>query len=172
MAEKSVTGKIIDVVTGISTFLALIALFAMMLLITCDVTLNKLADRPIPGTIELTTYYFMVLVVFFTLPYIEKKQAHISADFIVVRFREKYRNMFNIFGKLLTVLFYSLLAYGAIMQAIKSTRRLETVMSNFTFYIWPARWGVVLGLVSAILIIIVLLVQRFKDRSESECLSP
>lgn len=172
MTDKSVTGIIINVVTAISTFLAMIALFAMMLLITCDVTLNKLADRPITGTIELTTYYFMVLVVFFTIPYIEKQQAHISADFIVVRFRESYRNMFNILGKLLTILFYSLLAYGAILQAIKSTRSLETVMSNFTFYIWPARWGVVLGLLSAILVIAVLLVKRFKNRINNECVSP
>ena len=134
----------------------------MMLLITLDVILNKTIGRPIPGTIEVTSYYFMVLVVFLTLPYIKRLNPHISADFIIVRFSSKVQNIFNILGKLLTILFYSLLASGAITQAIKSTRHLETVMSNFTFYIWPARWGVVLGIVSAIAITVMIIIQRCK----------
>lgn len=163
MSDRSVPQKLIDIVTNTSTFLALISMFSMMLLITLDVILNKVIGRPIPGTIELTSYYFMVLVVFLTLPHIEKAQAHISADFIVARFSVKVQGGFYLIGKFLTIIFYSLLAYGAITQAIKSTRRLETVMSNFTFYIWPARWGVVLGIVSAIFVIVMILVQRRKS---------
>lgn len=165
MAEKSVSQKLIDIVTGISTFMALIALFSMMLLITLDVILNKTISRPIPGTIETTTYYFMVLCVFLSIPYIEKCQSHISADFIVIRFSKKTRNIYDILGKLFTLGFYSLLGYGALIQAVKSTRRMETVMSNFTFYIWPARWGVALGILFAIFVIIMILLQRFKNNS-------
>jgi TRAP-type C4-dicarboxylate transport system permease small subunit len=162
MAEKSVTQKLIDIVTGISTFMALIALFSMMILITLDVILNKTISRPIPGTIETTTYYFMVLCVFLSIPYIEKCQSHISADFIVIRFSKRTRYFYDILGKFFTIGFYSLLAYGAVIQAIKSTRRLETVMSNFTFYIWPARWGVALGILFAIFVILMILLQLLK----------
>lgn len=144
-------------------FCALISLFSMMILITVDVTLNKLAGRPIPGTIEVTSYYFMLFVVFLTLPYLEKNHSHISADFIVTRFSQKIQKAFRILGKLLTIIFYGFLTYGALAQAIKSTRTLETAMSNFTFYIWPARWGVVLGLVSAVTIIVLILAQWFKE---------
>lgn len=162
MPERSILNRLIDLVTGTSTFLALIALFSMMIMITFDAILNKVLGSPIPGTIEVTSYYFMVLVVFLVLPFIEKTQSHISADFIIIRFRPKIQETFQVLGKLLTIAFYSLLAYGATIQAIKSTRRLETVMSNFTFYIWPARWGVVLGIVSAILVIFLILVKRCK----------
>jgi len=162
MAEKSVTQKLIDIVTGISTLMALIALFSMMILITLDVILNKTISRPIPGTIETTTYYFMVLCVFLSIPYIEKCQSHISADFIVIRFSKRTRYFYDILGKLFTIGFYSLLAYGAVIQAIKSTRRLETVMSNFTFYIWPARWGVAMGILFAIFVILMILLQLLK----------
>lgn len=165
MPEKSVIQKLIDIVTGISTFMALIALFSMMILITFDVILNKTINHPIPGTIETTTYYFMVLCVFLSIPYIEKCQSHISADFIVARFSEKARSVFDVLGKLFTIGFYSLLAYGAVIQAIKSTRRLETVMSNFTFYIWPARWGVAIGILFAIFVILMILLQRWKKIS-------
>ena len=165
MKEKSTSQKLIDIVTGISTSMALIALFAMMILITLDVILNKTINHPIPGTIETTTYYFMVLCVFLSIPYIEKCQSHISADFIVIRFSKRTRSIFDILGKLFTLSFYSLLAYGAVIQAIKSTRRLETVMSNFTFYIWPARWGVALGILFAIFVILMILLQRFKKDS-------
>jgi len=159
MTEKTRIDKVIAVVTGVSTSLAMVSLFAMMLLITLDVILNKLIGRPIPGTIEVTSYYFMVLVVFLTFSSIEKHQSHISADFIISRFSRKVQNLFDYAGKILTFGFYSLLAYAAFQQAVKSTQRLETVMSNFTFYIWPARWGVVFGIVSA-LVIIVLVVFR------------
>ena len=128
MSNTPVTEKLIVIITKVSSFFALISLFSMMLLITLDVTLNKLAGRPIPGTIEVTSYYFMVFVVFLTLPYLDKNEAHIS-----------------------------------LAQAIKSTKSLETAMSNFTFYIWPARWGVTLGLVSAITVIVLLLAQRLKN---------
>ena len=163
MSNTPVTEKLIVIITKVSSFFALISLFSMMLLITLDVTLNKLAGRPIPGTIEVTSYYFMVFVVFLTLPYLDKNEAHISADFIIARFSKKVQNIFNIIGKLLTITFYSFLAYSALAQAIKSTKSLETAMSNFTFYIWPARWGVTLGLVSAITVIVLLLAQRLKN---------
>ncbi len=163
MSAKPVTEKLIAIITRTSTFLAVVSLFSMMLLITLDVILNKLAGRPIQGTIELTSYYFMVFVVFLTLPYLEKQHSHISADFIVARFSPKIQNIFNIIGKLLTALFYSFLTYAAFNQAIKSTKSLETVMSNFTFYIWPARWGVTLGLVFAIAVIMLYLAQNFRN---------
>ena len=157
------TNKLIAFITRTSAFLAVVSLFAMMLLITLDVTLNKLIGRPIPGTIEITSYYFMVFVVFLTFPIIEQNQSHISADFIVARFSAKVQNAFQLLGKLLTIIFYSLLAHGAVTQALKSTYSLETAMSNFTFYIWPARWGVVLGLFSAIIVIVIIVIQRIKN---------
>lgn len=163
MTENSSIEKLIDQITRILTFMALISLFAMMLLITADVILNKFAGRPIPGTIEVTAYYFMVFVVFFTFSNLEKNDAHISADFIVSRFSPKVQRVFRIIGKLLTILFYGLLAHGAFKKAIQSTRSWETVMSNFTFYIWPARWGVVLGLFSAITVIVLVLLQSYNQ---------
>lgn len=165
MSAKPVTEKLITVITKTSTFLAVVSLFSMMLLITLDVTLNKLAGRPIQGTIELTSYYFMLFVVFLTLPYLEKQHSHISADFIVARFSTEIQNIFSVLGKLLTILFYSFLTYAAINQAIKSTKSLETAMSNFTFYIWPARWGVALGLACAIAVIVLYLAQNTRKKT-------
>lgn len=163
MISNSTAERLIDLITRILTFMALISMFAMMLLITLDVTLNKVAGHPIPGTLEVTAYYFMVLVVFLTFANLEKNDAHISADFIVARFSPRVQAAFRIAGKLLTILFYALLTYGALTKAIQSTRTWETVMSNFTFYIWPARWGVVLGLVSAIFVIVLILMQGFNN---------
>jgi TRAP-type C4-dicarboxylate transport system permease small subunit len=163
MTRNSTAQKLIDLITRTLIIMAMISMFAMMLLITLDVTLNKVAGQPIPGTLEVTAYYFMVLVVFLTFANLEKNDAHISADFIVARFSPQVQSMIRITGKLLTIIFYGLLTYGALAKAIQSTRTLETVMSNFTFYIWPARWGVVLGLVSAIFVIVLILMQSFKN---------
>jgi TRAP-type C4-dicarboxylate transport system permease small subunit len=157
------SSRLIDIVTNAAMVIAVVSLFAMMLLITADALLNKTIGKPIPGTLEITSYYFMVLVVFLALPYIEKTETHISADFIVARFSKRVQNLFTIAGKIFTILFYGLLAHGAISQAIKATNRLETVMSNFTFYIWPARWGVAFGIVSAIIIAALVIYQRCRD---------
>ena len=165
MSDRTFLKKIIAVLTGFNTYLALISLFLMMLLITSDVILNKMIGRPIPGTLEVTSYYFMLFIVFLTLAQIEKTDSHISADFIVSRLPTKYQGAFIVLGKLLTLIFYSFLAYGATKQAIASTIRYETVMSNITFYVWPARWGIVLGLVSAILVIIMIVYLRYIKRS-------
>ncbi len=152
--------KLSSKLSDFSAFIAMITMISMMLLITSDVIMNKLIGRPIPGTVEVTAYYFMVLLVFLALPYIEKKQSHISADFLVVMLPESWQDRLNAIGKILTIIFYTLLAYGAVLQAVKSTKRLETAMSNFTFYIWPSRWGVVFGLVSAICVLLILIFPR------------
>ena len=164
MTGKLTAEKLVDLITRMLTFMALVSMFAMMLLITLDVTLNKVAGHPIPGTLEVTAYYFMVLVVFLAFANLEKNDAHISADFIVARFSTRAQAVFRIAGKVLTIIFYALLTYGALIKAIQSTRTWETVMSNFTFYIWPARWGVVLGLVSAIVVIVLILRQMHANR--------
>ena len=52
--------KMVDGLTRVCTILALISMLAMMALITGDVIMNKVASRPIPGTIEITSFYFMV----------------------------------------------------------------------------------------------------------------
>ena len=157
MMKRSFLLRLSDYISGFSSFLAMITMWLMMLLITADVIFNKVAGSPIPATVEVTAYYFMVFIIFLALPFIEKKQSHISADFIVLRFSEPVQAGFKLLGRLLTITFYSLLSYGAILQAIKSTQRLETAMSNFTFYIWPTRWAVVYGLLSAIIIIFLLI---------------
>ncbi len=143
--------KMVDGLTRVCTILALISMLAMMALITGDVIMNKVASRPIPGTIEITSFYFMVSVVFLALPFVEKRNAHIAADVITSRLSPAIQRVFTLCGRLLTIIFYGLLSYKTLQTAISSTEIYEEAMSNFVFYIWPSRWIVFLGFVVAVL---------------------
>ena len=68
--------KLVDTVCSL---IAGIALFAIMVLTFFDVTGRKLLDHSIPGSLELTEL-FMVVVIFGALPLVSRKGEHVVFD--------------------------------------------------------------------------------------------
>jgi TRAP-type C4-dicarboxylate transport system permease small subunit len=68
--------KFLDTVCSL---IAGIALFAIMVLTFFDVTGRKLLDHSIPGSLELTEL-FMVVVIFGALPLVSRKGEHVVFD--------------------------------------------------------------------------------------------
>jgi TRAP-type C4-dicarboxylate transport system permease small subunit len=68
--------KLLDTVCSL---IAGIALFAIMVLTFFDVTGRKLLDHSIPGSLELTEL-FMVVVIFGALPLVSRKGEHVVFD--------------------------------------------------------------------------------------------
>ncbi len=66
----------------------------MMLLVVADVVGRRVFNRPVPGTLELVQYLF-IIVVFFCIVYCELLRRHIIVDVVVARLGQRARNGLN-----------------------------------------------------------------------------
>src|SRR6266567_2009403 len=68
-----------------------IALILMMLHVNADVVGRLLLNHPIPVTIEVVSYYYMVAVIFLPLAAVERADHHIAVDLLSQHFRGALR---------------------------------------------------------------------------------
>ncbi len=129
------------------TLLVLGCLFlaAMMLHITVDVLLRYFFNASVVGTLETVSYYHMVLAVLLPLAYVESRGEHIRVDLIAQMLPNGVQLALYVLACLIGLAFFGALTYQGFLDALRATQRLETIMSNFLFYIWPSRWALPLG---------------------------
>jgi TRAP-type C4-dicarboxylate transport system permease small subunit len=124
---------------------AAIFLVAMTVHITIDVIWEHIFNKPIEGTLEIVSLYYMVGLVFLALAYVEQKDAHISADLVFMLLPAPAKIVAYAFGVLAALLYFGLLTYQTALDAWYATENHETAMANFVFYIWPAKWMIPIG---------------------------
>lgn len=129
-------------------------LAVMVLHITVDVLLRALFNAAVVGTLEAVSYYHIVFAVFLPLAYVERRGEHIRVDLFVQKMPLKVQLALYLFACLIGFAFFGALTYQSFIDALRSTERQETIMSNFLFYIWPSRWALPLGFGAACLAIV------------------
>lgn len=122
---------------------ALLAL--MMLHVTADVLGRFLFNAPIIGTLETVSYYYMVGAIFLPLALVERRGEHIRVDLFTQRLPRRVQLVLYLLACAAGLAFVGMLFWQSMTDALRSTARGETIMSNFLFYVWPARWFLPLG---------------------------
>lgn len=121
-----------------------IFIVAMMIHITLDVGLRNFGVA-VQGTLEIVSFYYMVLLVMLPMGYVELKNEHIRVDLFAQMMPGAAQLALYVMACLLGMLFFGMLAWQTLLDALKATRSGEEAMANFTFYIWPARWALPIG---------------------------
>lgn len=114
-----------------------------MLLVThvaLDVLLSRVINQPIKYTIEISSFYYMVAVVFLPLASVERRGEHINVDFIVAVLPSGPRRIVGTITSLLGAAVAAFVSYRTAIDAFKSTLSGEIVMGTGFLVIWPARW--------------------------------
>ncbi|WP_165820844.1 TRAP transporter small permease [Pueribacillus theae] len=81
-------------------------LLVMMLWIFTDVILRFFLNRPIPGTIELTGEYLMVLLVYLSLSYTYKVDGHVKVTMFEEKFSINIKKITTFITNLLAAFFF------------------------------------------------------------------
>lgn len=119
-------------------------LVAMMLHVTADVLMRYFFNWPIRDTIETASYYYMILVVFLPLAFVERKSEHIEVELFVQLLGVRPRNLLYVAGRLFSMVFFGILAYVSWIDAIDYARIRETPMGS-DLEIWPSRFALPIG---------------------------
>ena len=91
-------------------WLAGAALVAILTLTVFDIIGRSAFNRPVPGTVEVTSMA-LVVVVFLAVAHSEDAGDHITIDLIYERLGEKARVVFDVFADIFGIVVLSLMAY-------------------------------------------------------------
>lgn len=138
-----------------SAAIAGIVMVVMMVHITLDVGVRALFNGRIVGTLEVVSFYYMVALVFLALGFVERRNENIRVDLFVQLMPPRAQFVLYLFACILGLVFFGMLFWQSLNDAIGATRRGEDAMANFKFYIWPARWLLPLGFAGVFLAILV-----------------
>lgn len=168
MSPSKTTTKLEQISTVISqTALGLSGLFLILMVvhITIDVVLRFFFNIALHGTLEVVSFYYMVCVVFLPLAFVELKNEHINVDVLVNHFSPHIRLALYLMSCILGIIYFSMLGYQGLLDAIKATQSQETAMANFTFYLWPSRWALPIGFLAMDLAILANAIKAIRLKS-------
>jgi TRAP-type C4-dicarboxylate transport system permease small subunit len=117
--------------------------------------------KPIEGTTEIVSAYYMVVVAYLPWAYLAKNDTHIAVDIFTRLMPAAVAYWLDVFVKVLVVAYLALFAYQTASQAIGQTRIHEVWQAGTTFIpVWPSRW---LPPVAAALMLFYLVVKIIDD---------
>ena len=134
--------EFLDRVYKIIRFLNIIAgisLSFLMFLTIADVIL-RLFRRPIVGTYELVAFSGAV-VIGFSLPFTSWMRGHVYVDFLILRFSQKTRNVFNIITRGLVICLFLLIGWNLMKYGMDLSKSGEVSLTlQMPFY--PVAYGI------------------------------
>lgn len=123
--------------------LATAGLVMMMLSITLDALGRHLFNSPFRGNFELTSLYFMVILVFGTLSGNYASDSHVRLDLVSASLKDRFGGNYERAIALVCLPVFALFAVYATSEAITKFAHMETRMGAIPFpiylsYVWVA----------------------------------
>ena len=115
-----------------------LGLLMSMFLGVGDVIGTQVLKSPLPGAKELTEST-MVLIVFGALTYAQIKRSHIRVELVYTRMGPRARAIMDVIADIAALLFFTLLLWQAVNEAIFSVQLKEATVGLIRFPLYPAR---------------------------------
>lgn len=138
--------KALDGLTFALFAVAGVALLSMMLVVVLDVSLKYLFKQPVPGTLEMVSYWFMGACAFLPLAHVQKREGHIAMTLATDWLPERPLRLLTGVILLIGATYMALFAWSSAQEAIGMTSVGESTSAiYFEILIWPGRWCVPVG---------------------------
>ncbi len=111
--------SVIQTITRVVSYIGMGLLVPMMLLTSADVTARSLWSRPIPGTLELSSFMLSILILL-GVAYTHQMNGHVRVTMLTDRLPEKWRESLNILTTLLTLFIVVIVFWQGIVVAFES----------------------------------------------------
>ncbi|WP_235917076.1 TRAP transporter small permease [Maritimibacter harenae] len=101
----------------------------------------------LPGTLEITRYFYMVALIFLPLPLVTLMNRHLEADVVASMMSPRVNRMLTICANFIMAVFCAMLAWFMLLQAIDKTADGATAMIARGFMaVWPGYWPLPIAL--------------------------
>lgn len=147
-----------------------IPILAMMLHVTADILSKYIFRTPIPGTLEIVSYYYMVAVVLLPTALVEMLRQSIAVDMFYQMMPRFMQNTCMFFVLVICSVTYGMFAYITLPDAVRAFRINELVMGPVNVVIWPARFVLPFTMAITSLVCVWLLYKFLTDTETRETL--
>lgn len=122
-----------------------LGIIAMMGHITLDVVLKVFWNAPIQGTVEISSYYYMVAIVMLPMALVEYDDEQISVDLLFNHFPDWLKRISLLITFFATAAILSVMTWRTGLDAVRAFKVGEVVMGSREIIVWPARCMLPLG---------------------------
>lgn len=143
--------KYVDTVSLVFAVLAGILTVVMALHVTADVSGRNLVNAPITGTIEFITYWWMPMIIFLSIPFVEQKRAHITVTLVTDSLRGATKQRAAAIGKTVSIVIVVFVLYLAMLSFTDSVSIGQTASGGVPLPIWVGKGVMVLGIAQLLL---------------------
>uniref|UniRef100_UPI003B52927F TRAP transporter small permease n=1 Tax=Roseovarius indicus TaxID=540747 RepID=UPI003B52927F len=123
-----------------SVLIAGLAMLSMMTHVTADVVLKYTVNKPIAGTLEIVSAYYMVAVVFLPLAAVEMAREAISVDILYNWLPRRLKIVCMLLALLLSLAVYCGLFWVTLRDAMRSYEIGEVIAGTVYISVWMSRF--------------------------------
>lgn len=150
-------------VVSMVNYFSILATGLMMLHVTLDVAAKLVFSKPLIGTLEAVSLYYMVAIVFLPLAIVQSERSHISVDIIEPLVSDKANRIMELVGMIGMAVFSILFCWRATVVAIAKTKSNEQSLNlELDLLVWPGRWLPVIGFLCLAIVALAQIVTRLK----------
>ncbi|MEH6692088.1 MAG: TRAP transporter small permease [Pseudorhizobium pelagicum] len=156
-----------DKLSRMLAFVAAIGVLAMMIHVCADILSRVLTGASLPATVEMVSYYYMLLVAFLPLAWVERRGGMISVELLDFMLSPRMRRVSDLLIAALGVVIYAVMAYASWLTAVRNYETGTFVVALQTKIItWPGYFLPPAGFALAAIIVTVRLLQIITGNEE------
>lgn len=138
-------GRALDALSESFAFLGGLILMIIMLHVSLDVLLRFFLNMPLVGTIEISSYYYMIALVFLPLAAVERHNGHIAVELVSQHLSESAQRIMIGLVSIFCAFYYAILTWRTGLEAIEKAHVGETYSGSMQLAIWPPRFLLPIG---------------------------
>ncbi len=148
-------GRILSRITQGMTVIGGLAIALMMLHITLNVAGRYLLNTPVPGTITMVAYYYMIIAGFVPLAFAEQKGSHISVEVVTERLPLWVQRHLAGWSLLASATIFALLTVRTWIEAVsKHEIGASIVQGQTSIPVWPTYYVLPVGFALMVLVLL------------------
>jgi TRAP-type C4-dicarboxylate transport system permease small subunit len=156
-----------DKLSRMLAFVAAIGVLAMMIHVCADILARIVTGASLPATVEMVSYYYMLLVAFLPLAWVERRGGMISVELLDFMLSTRMRRISDLMIATLGVVIYAVMAYASWLTAMRNYETGTFVVALQTKIItWPGYFLPPAGFALAAIIVAVRLLQIITGTEE------
>ena len=150
--RESLDRLVVRISDGLA-LLGAVGVVAMLVHITAYVIMRQFSHSPVPATVEIVSYYYMVLIAFLPLAWAERRGEMISIEIFAPLMTGRVGRINEIFVALVTSGVYAVLTYTTWLVAMREFSARSFVISlSVVIPVWPGYFVLPIGFALAALV--------------------
>ncbi|WP_157983978.1 TRAP transporter small permease [Nesterenkonia muleiensis] len=138
-AHRALIPRIVAAASRAGGYLGGIGVMVLMLHVVADVALRFTVNRTMPGTLEISQYWYLPAAIFLGMAAAYSNDDHISAPIIYERVSSVLKREFHLIAAMLSIVFLLAMAWWGFEEAMTQMRQ-GAIGIGSGVSIWPPRF--------------------------------